>query len=80
MDCDHDKVDQAVLALAGVETATGFCPNCQLVRNIVINIERQRNQERNGATMQVEIATANCDSCGSFISRQRRELADEKSW
>jgi len=52
----------------------GLCPNCHVVRNLRVNVEKQIQGE-GGAAM--ELRTIHCETCGSFVSREIREVGEE---
>ena len=58
---------------------TGMCPKCHVVRNLRVNIKRQRIQGQDGTITTMEIFTTDCESCGSFVSRESREINKENS-
>jgi hypothetical protein len=58
---------------------TGICANCHVVRSLRVNIERQQIQGIDGTITSMEISTAHCETCGSFVSRESREVTREDS-
>lgn len=58
---------------------TGMCPKCHVVRNLRVNIERQEIQDQDGTITKMEISMTHCESCGSFVSRESREINEENS-
>jgi RNase P subunit RPR2 len=61
-----------------LKSTTGLCPKCRDIRNFVVNTERQEARTADGGIKAIEIVVTSCESCGSFISRESREVADRK--
>jgi hypothetical protein len=56
---------------------TGMCPKCHVIRNFRVNIERQETRSQDDAIKTMEISTTHCESCGSFILRESREVSEQ---
>ena len=61
------------------KSATGMCPKCRSICNFVVSIERQQTGTQDGTVKAVEIVATHCETCGSFISRESREVAEHES-
>lgn len=57
-----------------LESTTGMYPQCRAIRNFAVNIERQQTRTQDGTVKAMEIAATHCETCGSFISRESREI------
>jgi hypothetical protein len=56
---------------------TGLCPRCRGVQNFSMNIERQAVAEGNTIKI-VEVETAHCECCGSFVYREEHAAEQAK--
>ena len=63
---------------AVLKSTTGMCPKCRSIRNFVANIERQQTRTPDGTVKAVEIVATHCETCGSFVSRESREVAEHE--
>lgn len=62
-----------------LETATGLCPKCSVVRTLSVSIERLPSEAEDGSVRQVEITTRHCATCGTFISRDTRDVSEAQT-
>lgn len=62
-----------------LNSVTGMCPKCRLVGNFLVTLERQQIYDQDGTDKAIEISTTHCESCGTFISRESREVAEKES-
>jgi len=61
-----------------LKSTTDMCPKCRVIRNFVVNTERQQTRTEDGMVKPMEIVVTLCESCGSFISRESHEVVDQK--
>jgi hypothetical protein len=43
-----------------------------------VNVEHQERRDQEGADRAIEVSTSHCESCGSFILRESREITGKE--
>lgn len=59
---------------------TGMCPKCHAIRNLRVSVEHHQTLNKDGTIVEMEISTAHCETCGSFVSCEDQQVEPENPW
>jgi hypothetical protein len=62
-----------------LKSTTGMCPKCRGIKNFAVKTEREQTRTQEGVFKTLEIVATHCETCGSFISRESRDVVDQAS-